>query len=167
MSLVTLGFGTGALASLGFNGSFALSSTPTITFRQALTTALEGNTTISSLNAGIYPVHVPEDGTLPAVLYKINQTDRFHDLDGVTGVCVSHVTFATGSTDFTLAESLAKAIYNQFDGNTTALVGIVQLETKSGDEADEAEPPIDASDQWIYWIVIPYTFMYVEPSPTG
>lgn len=139
---------------------------PALSFRKSLVAALMADPGVSAVAGDrVFPVRVPQVGSLPCVLWKVDAIDRREDLERPTGTAEASVRVAAGSANYLQCDALAGALRTLFDGFAGVLGGtggVTVLSTVSDGEADAYDPPADNSDRGSFWIVLHYRFLHRE-----
>ncbi len=78
----------------------------------------------------IYPVEIPQDGSMPAVVYVINEITPIKSLDGESGLDNGTVEITCWAKDYKTAHSLASAVRSALSG-----VGVI-----TGNMQDTIDP---------------------------
>jgi len=139
---------------------------PALSLRRSLAAALKTDPAIAAVTGGrAYPVRVPQNGSLPCVLWRVDSIDRRQALDRPTGTAVAEVRVAAGSANYLECDDLARAcnaLLNGFAGTLGGPGGVTVLSAVSDDESDEYDPSPKSDDRGTFWIVLPYLLLYRE-----
>lgn len=139
-----------------------------VDFRSALVAKLLAETSITGIvGNNVLPGMIPETEHLPALVYRIHETDRGKDLAGYNGISYATVDLMSSSFVDSDVIALAKALRNAFDGYAGLMDGVITVYfTQILDEEDDYIEPDDASDRGTFVTTIKCKFKYVEPAPT-
>lgn len=85
-----------------------------------IVTLLAGNAGISALvSTRIYPVLIPQDGTLPAVTYQRVSGGQINSTDGFTALENPRIQIDCMATTYAGAKAVAAAVFSAMEGSTT------------------------------------------------
>jgi hypothetical protein len=137
---------------------------PPVDIRAALVARLLSNTDLTALVAQrIRPGHLSINDTLPAIAYRLRTNPRSHGLTGFVGQANAHAEIDIAA--WSLADCIAakQAIEASLDGQRW-FAGQVEVSwSEQLDEVDLHEPPVDASDRWLYRILVTYRLKHRVP----
>ncbi len=87
----------------------------------------ENSSVIDIVSSRIYPIEIPRDGSIPAIVYVINEITPVKSLDGESGLDSGAVEITCWAKDYKTAHSLASAVRSAFIGSGIgALTGNMQ-----------------------------------------
>lgn len=85
--------------------------------QQQIFTVLSGNEAVTDIvGTRIYPLRIPQRGSLPAVVYQIITTDPVNSLDGDSGLDLLRLQIKTWADKYEDAQALAVAVRNALNG---------------------------------------------------
>ncbi len=133
----------------------------------ALVAAVEGETTITTLIADrLFPVHIPELATLPAIAYQVTGRESDHTLAGAAGTARADWRFTALSRSYSDVVALAELLRLLFQGFAGNMGSTAVLGTLSENEGDSIVWATDGTDQQKFERSADFTFMVREPIPS-
>jgi len=74
----------------------------------------ENQSVVALVSSRIYPVEIPQGGSVPAIVYVINDLTPIKSLDGESGLDNGTVEITCWAKDYKTAQSLASAVRSAF-----------------------------------------------------
>jgi hypothetical protein len=136
-------------------------------FEAALVARLKADTALSAIvGARIYPLVIPQKGSLPCLVYAIPSTDRARNLRGAAGIATARVLIDARATSYAVVKSLQEVL-RQYDGFSGTLAGnLIVLNTRMDDQGDEYEwPASTGTDVGTHHLTLTFHFKYRESLP--
>ena len=110
---------------------------------EAIHTILTSESAITNIVATrVYPVVIPQGGTIPAVTYQRISTPRIWDLDGPDGMATPRMQLNCWGTSYSSASSLSNAVRGVLDNYSGTADSVVIHQVALEDEGDLFEPQI-------------------------
>jgi hypothetical protein len=114
----------------------------------------------------LYPLEFPQGGTLPAVVYQKESTEKVIALTGNSGLVAAHFEFAALAATYTAARSVADAVRLALEGTLRETLGdtdstVVQA-ILIDDETDQFYPKPEPG---VYERQLDVTVWHVETQP--
>ncbi len=133
----------------------------------ALVAAIEGEATITALiGSRLFPVHVPESATLPALTYQVSGREPDHVLDGAAGLAHATWRFTALSRSYSDVIALAELLRLLFQGFAGLMGATTVLGTLAENESDSLQWATDGTDQQKFERAADFTFLVREPVPS-
>lgn len=128
------------------------------TLEEALYTKLTGTTAITDLvSTRVYPIQLPQDPTIPAIVYQRVDTPRTHAYTGPTGLARPRFQFDCIGTSYSQAKTLGNTLRQTLDGLRDTISGVWIQGVMSLNEVDFFDPAVD-----MYRISIDFMILYEE-----
>lgn len=131
-----------------------------------LATWLKAQPAIAALvGARIYPAHLPQDQTLPAITLEREGGEPIGAMGGSTATSRATIRFdywaqAEAGGQYTLVKSIADAVRAVFDRYRGALDDLTVSGAFLRSEEDSPEPPEDATDMALEHVTQSYEVWY-------
>ncbi|WP_339684233.1 tail completion protein gp17 [Gimesia maris] len=135
---------------------------------KALYQYLSDQTSITDITGTrIYPHHLPQSVTsYPVLTITLVSNSHGHHLTSASGETTARVQLDSWSESLSDAVSLAEAVRGELQGFSgtmdTVTIHFIQLDN----EQNLSEPPIDASDDWMYRKSQDFLVKYSETIPS-
>lgn len=159
-NVVTQGFGTGGrLVTQGYE----VGPAPIVlTLPEALVSAIRADATLAGLIDGrVYPGHLAEGATYPAVSMEIPGHAFGQSLDGGDGTADARVTFRSHSLYALESKRIVRALFDRFNPIIRETIGgLVILAAVADDDADDYSDPDDGSDDGTHTDAVSFLFLY-------
>jgi hypothetical protein len=146
-------------------GSTAAIGTPTVALagmrfdvRQAVLARLRGSAALTAIVGarGVYPGVLPIEQRLPAVAVHVRRNPRTQGLRGCVGEAAATVTVNLASWRLADVVAAKRVVEELLDGVAWTDGGVEVTWSAQAEEEDLNEPPVDASDRWLYRTVVEY-----------
>lgn len=130
---------------------------------EGLYTKLSGTTAVSDIVAArIYPLLVPQGGTLPAIVYQRISGEHEHSHDGISGLATARFQITSIAATYTAAKALAEQVRIALDCKTGTW-GTTDVQSSFlTNDTDAAYEPLPGSATGTVGISADYEFGYAE-----
>jgi len=128
-----------------------------MTIETELRTRLLADGTISGLiGTRLYPVVLPQDPTMPALVSSRVSGQRLHNLSGVAGRGMPRITIDCWASTYAGSKTLAAAVRSSLDG-LNGLLTTINASIKIDNEIDDYE-----DDTGLYRVIQDYIINHLE-----
>jgi hypothetical protein len=115
----------------------------------------------------VYPGHIPQGATLPALTFFIVGGDHLNRLGGAAGIVNKRVQIAVSSTSYIDCAVISEQVRSKLQGYIQKLMGQTYIFSVTlGTEVTQYEQSVDASDKGTHAKISEFTFIYQESIPT-
>jgi len=134
--------------------------------RDILTFLLSQDSLSHLVGSRIYPIHLPNDPTLPAIIFFMVSSTHAHHLRGALGHVLVRTQFDVFSDTFQKMEETAETLRQILEGYNGSVGSQTCVSCKLQNQTSFGERPQDASDNWTYRRSLDFMFRFVETVPT-
>jgi hypothetical protein len=114
----------------------------------------------------IHRDHLPQDPTLPAVVFHVISDVKEHHMGGASLLAMARVQLDVIAETFGAAQDAAEAIRNAADGYSGTMGSEYAQTCQLDSQQHEAEDPQDASDAYRWVISQDWIISITETAPT-
>jgi len=133
----------------------------------ALYTYLQTKSGVTNLiSTRMYPDDLPQDNTLPCIVYRVISKVPEHDLSGASPLTRYRFQLDSYAATRIGADALAEAVRNAADGYRGTMGSEFAQTTHLDNERSDIDAAIDATDQSRYITIQDWIVSFTDTAPT-
>lgn len=134
------------------------------TIEEALFAHLTANAGVTALvSTRVYPVQMPQNPTLPAIVYNRISGERVQHMQGSSGLASPRIQFDCFAKTYAVAKAVAEALRLAIEGFSGTMGGVNGPDVNScllQSDSDGYEDDLE-----VYWVSVDYIVWHTEPKP--
>ncbi len=135
-----------------------------MTIEEAITAHIKANAGLTALIAGrVYPTHMPQNPTLPAMVYNRISGERVQNMQGSSGLASPRFQFDCFARTYAEAKGVGEALRLAIEGFSGTMGGVSGVDVNSCLLQSDQDGYED--DLQLFWVTADYIVWHVEPKP--
>lgn len=135
-----------------------------LTIEEALKAHLTANAGLVALIASrVYPVQLPQNPTLPAMVYNRISGERVQHMEGSSGLASPRFQFDSFGRTYAEAKGVSEALRLAVEGFSGTMGGVNGPDVNSCLLQSDQDGYED--DLHVYWVSVDYIIWHTEPKP--